>query len=123
MIPGGNLLIAEDEEAIVHWMGLALPRLGYTVRIARTAKETLETFEAEPDWPAALLLDLTFPDGSGFDVFRRARALRPDLPVLVMSGTADVDSLTPLESAGARFVWKPFGLPDLRAALESLPQI
>lgn len=122
MIPGGNLLIAEDEEAIVHWMGLALPRLGYTVRIARTARETLDLFEGEPGWPSALLLDLTFPDGSGFEVFHRARALRPDLPVLVMSGTADVDSLAPLESAGARFVWKPFGLPDLRAALERLPE-
>jgi DNA-binding response OmpR family regulator len=108
-------------EAIVHWMGLALPRLGYAVRIARTAKEALETFETEPGWPSALLLDLTFPDGSGFDVFRRVRAVRPDLPVLVMSGTADVDSLAPLESAGARFVWKPFGLPDLRAALGTLP--
>ena len=51
---------------------------------------------------------------------RLLRDLQDRIDIRTVQGNAA--SPQTLESAGARFVWKPFGLPDLRAALERLPK-
>jgi DNA-binding NtrC family response regulator len=61
-----------------------------------------------------VLCDLMLPDGSGMDVLRAARAARPDLPVVLMTGYATAEHAAAAEEAGAAwFVAKPFEAAEL----------
>src|SRR5205814_6072654 len=68
----------------------------------------LEDFE-QPD---LILLDLTMPGLSGFDVLRRVRSARPDVPVIIVSGQGDLKlARATLECGAANYLPKPFD-PD-----------
>jgi CheY-like chemotaxis protein len=63
-----------------------LRRLGYLVSAHTDAADALEDFEARPDAIDIVVTDLTMPHMTGLDVIRRLRRLRPDVPVVLMSG-------------------------------------
>jgi CheY-like chemotaxis protein len=77
---------------------------------------------ADPQALDGVLLDMTMPEMSGATVFERLRTIRPDLPVVLMSGY-HADEIDPaLAAATSGFVQKPFTAADLarrmRVALE-----
>ena len=74
-----------------------------------------------------MLLDLTMPHMNGEEAFRALRAVRPDVPVILMSGFTEEDSLRRFgERQLAGFVPKPFDRDTLirkvRAVLDQTPQ-
>lgn len=83
---GQCVLIAEDEESLLIVMEDLIEELGFTFLPARSGKEALDLIEqgARVD---LLLTDIVMPGGiGGFELAREARKLRPDLPIVYMSG-------------------------------------
>jgi CheY-like chemotaxis protein len=75
-------------------------------------------FEADPAQYSLVLLDFKLPGMDSGTVYRHLRGLRPDLPVVLMSGYNREDALE--KSAGmdlAGFLHKPFTPDTLRSAL------
>ncbi len=66
-----------------------LVRRGYTVLAATGAPEAIEIFEASPTTIDLLLTDVVMPHTSGRELAERLSGLRPELPVLFMSGYTD----------------------------------
>jgi CheY-like chemotaxis protein len=85
------------------------------VRRAPAARELL----AEDAGLDLLLTDQTMPELSGVDLAHAAQSLRPNLPVLLYSGHADLIDVEALKQTGIRRVLrKPLEPAELRSAIE-----
>ena len=83
-------------------------------------QEAVDAFEAAPQGWDLLILDLVMPRLDGIEVVKRVERVRPDLPVLLMSGYSAVPQAGVLGAPHRRFLAKPFRLQELLEALQSL---
>lgn len=67
-----------------------------------------------------LILDVNLPDGSGLDLLRAQKALRPELPVILLTANdLELDEVAGLESGADDYITKPFSLAVLRARVNA----
>jgi two-component system C4-dicarboxylate transport response regulator DctD len=72
-----------------------------------------------PDWNGVLLSDIRMPGMDGWQLFRRARAQDPELPVILMTGHGDIPQAVEAVQAGAfDFLAKPFAVERLLERLD-----
>ncbi|MBB3261652.1 signal transduction histidine kinase/CheY-like chemotaxis protein [Paraburkholderia bannensis] len=83
---GETVLLVDDERVLVELCEDLLAELGYEPLGFSSPCEALEAFLAEPSRFDLVLTDHTMPEMTGIDLIRQIRAVRPDLPVLLMSG-------------------------------------
>ena len=115
---GARVLVVDDEPQILRALQTSLRGAGYEVVVAATAEEALSAAAMRP--PAAVILDLVLPDGSGTDVCRELRSWS-SAPVLVLSVIGDEAEKVAAFDAGADdYVQKPFGIDELLARLRAL---
>jgi signal transduction histidine kinase len=81
-----HVVYVDDYEAMVYLMTRMLTRRGQRVTAFERVTDALAYLEAHKDEVDLLVTDYNMPVFSGMDVVRRARALRPDLPVVITSG-------------------------------------
>jgi DNA-binding response OmpR family regulator len=68
-----------------------------------------------------VILDLTLPDMSGFEVLRDLRAIRPHLPVLILTGKESIaDRVIGLDVGADDYMTKPFSFSELAARVRAL---
>ncbi|WP_167772499.1 ATP-binding protein [Ramlibacter henchirensis] len=116
---GQAVMLVDDEEPLVRLGEEMLARLGYEPVGYTSALRALEAFRAEPDRFDALLTDESMPGLTGCELAREVRTLRPDLPVLVVSGDLDPQQTAAARAAGACEVLnKPLLARDLAQALQ-----
>ncbi len=91
-IPGGTerILLVDDEESIAVTMNIMLSRLGYAVTVRSSSSEALETFKENPHGFDLVITDLTMPEMTGDELAAEALAVRPDIPVILMTGYNDL---------------------------------
>lgn len=115
-----TILVVDDSNNFRHMCCSLLDDLGYRAIDASDgikAATILETNGVEID---AAMIDWTMPPPSGEETFRRLRAIRPQLPILIMSGYAASGATELVLQGGAEFVEKPFTVDTLEAALAEL---
>jgi len=118
----GRVLLVDDEEAVRRTGARVLESLGYSAVPASGGQEALDWLAANPGPLAAVVLDLSMPGLDGAETFRRMRALRPDLRIIVSSGFDRTGAAQALLDAGAvAFVQKPYRVRDFARALAGLP--
>jgi CheY-like chemotaxis protein len=106
---GARVLVVDDQEPVLELAREFLGRAGYDVVTAQGGRTGLERFAAAPDDFAALVLDLAMPDLDGERVGKAVRALRADLPLLLVSGyDADLAAVRLASLQPARVLRKPF---------------
>ncbi|MCV3272124.1 ATP-binding protein [Roseobacter sinensis] len=83
---GQTILLVEDEESLLGVMEDLVQELGFRFRSASSGQAALDLIESGAAVDL-MLTDIVMPNGmSGFELARRARDLRPELPVVYMSG-------------------------------------
>jgi PAS domain S-box-containing protein len=110
-IPGGNerLLLVDDEEIIVHSVQNLLQHLGYRVTALTDSEEALRLFSENPSQFDLVITDQTMPGMTGEDLGKQIMSIRPDIPVILCTGYADMISSEKAMALGFRgYVWKPF---------------
>ena len=85
---GEGILLVDDEPAVREILAMLLRASGYRVRVASSGDEALASYRRHAAETGVVLTDVTMPDKDGFALASELRALRPDLPILVMSGMA-----------------------------------
>ncbi|MBK8003145.1 MAG: PAS domain-containing protein [Gemmatimonadetes bacterium] len=106
---GQRILVVDDEPPLVAIACRALERRGWRASGHTRPADALAALRAAPGEVDLVLCDLTMPQLSGLDLAREVRALRPDLPILLMTGYAG--AVDPAELAGLgilELVEKPF---------------
>jgi CheY-like chemotaxis protein len=114
----GIALLVDDEELVRESTSGMLADLGYSVVEAESGEEALRLVR-EGLAPDVLVTDQLMPGLSGTDLAVRLREERPKLPVLVVSGYADLESLSP----AFPHLSKPFRQAELATALEKLTTV
>jgi CheY-like chemotaxis protein len=121
-IRGGTerILLVDDERGIAEYGRVALLRLGYKVHALDSSREALQVFRRQPDSFDLVLTDLTMPLLTGLQLADAVRALRPRLPVVLMTGSSDA-SVARAEKEGriSAVIEKPSGLRRLAAVLRA----
>lgn len=111
-----RVLVVEDDRLLWALVSDVLTDEGFDVRTSANGQEALEVLET---WiPDVILLDLMMPvmNGPAFRAVQRAHPKASDIPVIVMSAAANLDTETSgLEPAGV--LGKPFDLDDLISAV------
>jgi PAS domain S-box-containing protein len=108
---GGNetILVVEDEEVVRTLASRGLREQGYTVLEAKHGLEALEQIERNHQPIDLVISDVVMPELSGRELGTRLAMLRPELPVLYMSGyTGDDVIQRGLLEPGVPFQQKPF---------------
>ena len=103
----GRILIVDDEEEIVRALGRVVSREGLTPLLAKSGAEALQLVRAgDPD---VLLVDFRMPGMDGMELMRKVREIDPELPVILISGYAEVRGAVEAIRAGAHdYLAKPF---------------
>lgn len=115
---GETILVVEDERFVLELARRELANLGYRVLCAGHPDEALRLLERRPESVDLLVTDVVMPGMSGGDLVRRARASRPGLRCLFMSGHSEnVIAHSGVLDPGVRYIQKPFGLADLAEAV------
>jgi PAS domain S-box-containing protein len=116
----GTILVVEDEEGVREVAERILQEIGFQTIGAEDGRRALEIMEDVGDSVSVVLLDLSMPRMGGAETFRRLRALRPDLPILMMSGYTEQVVAPQFTGSGpgiTGFLQKPFLAEDLIAVL------
>jgi CheY-like chemotaxis protein len=112
------VLFVDDEVQLCRSSRLILERLGYRASVFTDASEALEEFTRAPWNFDALLTDLTMPRLNGVELARRVLALRPDFPVVLLSGFSDKWTPERAAAVGIREVLeKPAAVTALAEAI------
>ncbi len=116
----GTILVVDDESWVRDVVTRLLRSLGFTVIVAADGEEALAKFQETPEDFRLVLLDLTMPRLDGVETFRTLHLLRPNLPVILMSGFSEQEASARFAGKGlAGFLSKPFRLEDLTERVRS----
>jgi CheY-like chemotaxis protein len=115
----GGVLVVEDEALVRMLVVQTLEDAGFVVCEAAEAKAALAALRAD-DGIRLMVTDLGLPGVDGRQLADQARAHRPDMKVLFMTGYADSTLLEPALPAGFAMITKPFDLDQLTAQAQAL---
>lgn len=106
MATGNTILIIDDEINLRRSLSLILQRSGYKVTCAGNAQEGLQLLNSGPFDLA--FLDIKMPDRSGMSILPEIRQRYPDMPVLILTAHASLDTAIDAVRQGARdYLLKP----------------
>jgi two-component system, cell cycle sensor histidine kinase and response regulator CckA len=107
--PHETILMVEDEDALRQVTGRILTRAGYDVLPANCGAQAIHIAQTHPTPIDLLLTDVIMPKMMGNEVATRIQTIRPDIPVLYMSGYAQpVLTENGTLQDGVTLVEKPF---------------
>jgi DNA-binding NtrC family response regulator len=113
-MPSATLLIIEDEERMRRLLELVLKREGYELLLAASGEEGIQLLSEHPELDL-ILTDLQLGKLSGLDVLEEAKKLRPDIPVLIVTGYGTVKSAVEAMRKGAYdYIAKPVDHDELK---------
>ena len=114
-----HVLLIEDDLDLGRALQAALKLEGFTCEWLRRAQDAPLTLQ---DGSAAcVLLDLSLPDGSGFELLARWRRSDGSVPVIVITARAGLeDRLAGLDGGADDFVVKPFATPELVSRIRAV---
>jgi PAS domain S-box-containing protein len=111
-----TVLVIDDDDDVRAFLSDALEGLGCRVVAAASGSDGLAALGAGGIDVA--MIDYAMPEMNGAEVARAAREMRPDLPILFVTGYAESEQLEAALGPGVPVLRKPFSLDELAAALE-----
>jgi len=105
-----TILIIDDEESVRKSLADVMRDEGYEVVTASSGREGIDLLnEAQP---ALALLDIAMPEMDGIETLRRIKEIRPDMPVIMVTGHGTIETAVKTTKLGAYdFIVKP---PELQ---------
>jgi putative nucleotidyltransferase with HDIG domain len=112
-----RILIMDDEESVCRSIGSFLTSLGYSVSAVTSGAAALGLLASEPF--DCFLVDIRLPGMTGLEVMPRARALDPDIAMVVLTAVNDAPTARDALNLGAAdYLVKPVELPLLKSVVE-----
>ena len=113
-----QILVVDDDQMIRWSLREALQSWGFATVEAGSTVEAVRQFQAE--LPAAVLLDIDLPDGSGLDVLRDIKHDHPEAIVIMITGNVQIDNtISALRGGAYDFIAKPINLEEIRVTLRN----
>ena len=117
-MPKEKVLIVDDDQMVRWALTEALRSWGYASAEAGSVASAIAAFETEQ--PAAVLLDVNLPDGSGLEGLHEIKRRQPEAVVIMMTGNVLVaDTIAALRGGAYDFVGKPINLDELQITIRN----
>ncbi|HLY56030.1 MAG TPA: response regulator, partial [Stellaceae bacterium] len=110
-----SVLLVEDDQLVAEGTAELLADLGHAVIVAGSGTRALELVQQYPGLDL-VITDVTLPGMLGIELARRIRGLRPELPIVLCSGHAE---LPEADSLGLPRLIKPYRISALGAAVDA----
>lgn len=115
-----KLLLLEDDISLVDGLGYSLEKNGFDWELARTVKEALDRLQGSGGYDL-LLLDVTLPDGTGYEVCEAVRKRGDSTPIIFLTASdEEVNIIRGLDCGGDDYITKPFRLGELCSRIRAL---
>ena len=115
-----KILLLEDDISLVDGLTYSLKKNGFEAEIVRTVSEALNSIENIGKYDL-LILDITLPDGTGFDVCEAVRRQGQQVPIIFLTASdEEVNIIRGLDSGGDDYITKPFRLGELCSRIRAL---
>lgn len=114
-----RIMTVDDEPDILKIIEMSLAKWGYAVDGFTDPVEALDCFGRDPQSYSLILTDIKMPGMSGSELARRAKKIRPDVKVMIMTAfEVDKELKKVLPSIGKDgFLQKPFHTADVCVAV------
>ena len=120
-IPKKRILFIDDEYFLRNIIYEMLTTINYEVKVEESGEKAVRTFIEHPEEFDLVLTDLMIPDMRGDEIAERIRSVRPNMPVVVMTGTPDNLPRSRAEAAGiCKVLSKPLTIGELREGLQGV---
>lgn len=114
-----KILLVEDDESLTDGLVYSLEKNGFSVDTAASVKEA-RIFLSTAAYDL-LLLDVTLPDGNGFELCEQVRSQGNPVPVIFLTALdEEVHVIRGLEGGGDDYITKPFRLGELCSRIRAL---
>ena len=122
LVPGnGHVLFVDDEPDVTDMGRQILERLGYQVTVTEDSRAALKAFRAAPRRFDVVITDHTMPRMTGVELAARIRKVRPDVPIILVTGDYDVSNSTSRTSSLFRkILTKPILMSELSTAVHEV---
>lgn len=115
-----KLLLVEDDISLIDGLHYSLKKNGFCVDIARTVEEAEKLLDQIRKYDL-LILDVTLPDGTGFEVCEKIRKENKQIPIIFLTASdEEVNIIRGLDCGGDDYVTKPFKLGELCSRIRAL---
>ncbi len=113
-----RILLVEDDLSLINGLSFAVKKQGYALEVARTRNEKDKLWEDEKY--DLVILDVSLPDGSGFDICRDIRQTSK-VPIMFLTAADDeTDIIMGLDIGGDDYITKPFKLAVFMSRINAL---
>lgn len=103
-----KVLLVDDEEILAQMGQDMLERLGYSVTVRQNSLDALSTFQNCADDFDVVITDQTMPGMTGSDLARRMLRIRPDIPIILLTGYSNLVDEKSAKAIGIKeFILKP----------------
>jgi DNA-binding NtrC family response regulator len=117
-----TILVIDDDKFMRKSCTRILAKEGWTVLCAEDGEQGLQEVKNNPDGIDVVLVDQMMPVMSGMEAVEQIHALDPNLPVILMTGSATADTIQEAMEKGAwHCIPKPFTPNEIRDAIRSAP--
>ncbi|HVY26646.1 MAG TPA: EAL domain-containing protein [Polyangiaceae bacterium] len=111
-----RVLVADDDDELRAFLRRALTAAGYEVSSASNGREATTILGHTP--VDAIVSDISMPELTGIELLRAIRGRDPDVPVILCTGSPDVESAIEAVRLGAlHYLTKPIDLEELKRVL------
>ena len=114
-----KILVAEDDVPLAEFLQQRLGQEQFTVQITSSGSEAQKLAVEQPF--DMVLLDLNLQGATGLDVLRGIRSRKPDMPVMLITGTSQLEErIRGLDAGADDYVAKPFAFAELAARIRAV---
>lgn len=114
-----RILLLEDDNSLIDGLCYSLEKNEYEVETAQSVREA-KAFLAKKQYDL-LLLDVTLPDGTGFEVCEMMRGQGNQVPIIFLTASdEEINVIRGLDSGGDDYIGKPFKLGELLSRIRAL---
>ncbi len=115
-----RILLLEDDASLIDGLEYALGKNGFEINSVRTVRGAMECLRESGTYDL-LLLDVTLPDGTGFDVCETVPAAGSQIPIIFLTASdEEVNVIRGLDSGADDYITKPFKLGELCSRIRAL---
>lgn len=115
-----RILLLENDVSLIDGLQYSLKKNGFDVDFVRSVQETL-TYLSEIEKYDMLILDVTLPDGTGFEICEKVRKNGSQIPIIFLTASdEEVSIIRGLDCGGDDYITKPFKLGELCSRIRAL---
>ena len=116
-----RLLLLEDDISLVDGLVFMLEREGYILDVTRTTAEAKKALLEPGSIYDLLILDVTLPDGTGYEVCEKVRSSGNQVPILFLTAAdEEINIIRGLDGGGDDYLTKPFRMGELCSRIRAL---